>query len=228
MAVTLVLDDSSHHFLDLVPDLDHGPARGPDPCRERSALGLRGRKRRPRSARSHARPLPGLRMTRRGDQRRRSARAADAVAARAYAPYSRFHVGCAVLARDGRVIEGVNVENAAYPLGVCAERTASRGRIAEGLRPGDFVGRGDHGVAVRRVPPVAARDGRRPGRVPERRTGRRMTPDELLPESFNASDLRDLGTDLHAFGTKSCPTRTRFLVTIAVGGGPGCPDGRSP
>ena len=63
---------------------------------------------------------------------------ADAVASRAYAPYSKFHVGCAVLARDGRVIEGVNVENAAYPLGVCAERTAFSRAIVEGYRPGDF------------------------------------------------------------------------------------------
>ena len=54
-------------------------------------------------------------------------------------PYSSFHVGCAVLARDGRVIEGVNVENAAYPLGVCAERTAFSRAVAEGYRPGDFV-----------------------------------------------------------------------------------------
>ena len=65
--------------------------------------------------------------------------AADAVSARAYAPYSDFHVGCAVLARDGRVIEGVNVENAAYPLGVCAERTTFSRAIAEGYRPGDFA-----------------------------------------------------------------------------------------
>ena len=65
--------------------------------------------------------------------------AADAAAARAYAPYSGFHVGCVVLARDGRLIEGVNVENAAYPLGVCAERTAFSRAIAEGYAPGDFV-----------------------------------------------------------------------------------------
>ena len=64
---------------------------------------------------------------------------ADAVAERAYAPYSKFLVGCAVLTRDGRVIEGVNVENAAYPLGVCAERAAFSRAIAEGHRPGDFV-----------------------------------------------------------------------------------------
>ena len=61
-----------------------------------------------------------------------------AVAAHAYAPYSRFNVGAAVLARDGRVIEGVNVENAAYPLGVCAEKTALARAIAEGYRPDDF------------------------------------------------------------------------------------------
>jgi cytidine deaminase len=62
---------------------------------------------------------------------------ADAVAARAYAPYSRFFVGAVVRTRDGHVFEGVNVENAAYPLGICAEKTALAKAVSEGVRPGD-------------------------------------------------------------------------------------------
>ena len=62
----------------------------------------------------------------------------DAVAERAYAPYSRYLVGAAVRARDGRVFEGVNVENAAYPLGVCAEKSAIVQAVAAGCRPGDL------------------------------------------------------------------------------------------
>lgn len=57
----------------------------------------------------------------------------------AYAPYSRFQVGAAVLTRDGRIFTGCNVENAAYGLCNCAERTALFGAIAAGCRPGDFV-----------------------------------------------------------------------------------------
>jgi cytidine deaminase len=63
---------------------------------------------------------------------------AEAASARAYAPYSNYLVGAAVRTRDGRVFEGVNVENAAYPLGVCAERTAIVRAVVEGYRPGDF------------------------------------------------------------------------------------------
>jgi cytidine deaminase len=62
---------------------------------------------------------------------------AKAAAAGAYAPYSQFDVGAAVLLRDGRVITGVNVENASYPLGMCAERCALARAVAEGARPGD-------------------------------------------------------------------------------------------
>jgi cytidine deaminase len=62
---------------------------------------------------------------------------ADAVAQRAYAPYSKFFVGAAVRTRDGRVFEGVNVENAAYPLGICAEKAVLAKAVSEGVRPGD-------------------------------------------------------------------------------------------
>jgi cytidine deaminase len=116
--------------------------------------------------------------------------AADAVAERAYAPYSRFGVGCAVLARDGRVVEGVNVENAAYPLGVCAERTAFARAIAEGYRPGDFVV-----AAITASPCGGCRQWLHEmgvERVVFRHRGGvlTMTTDELLPESFSSSNLK--------------------------------------
>lgn len=63
---------------------------------------------------------------------------ATVVAGRAYAPYSNYQVGAVVLARDGRVFEGVNVENAAYPLGICAEKSAIACAVAGGCKPGDL------------------------------------------------------------------------------------------
>jgi len=61
-----------------------------------------------------------------------------AVAQRAYAPYSKYSVGAAVRTNDGNVFEGVNVENAAYPLGVCAEKSALVRAVAEGYGPGQI------------------------------------------------------------------------------------------
>lgn len=48
---------------------------------------------------------------------------AKAMTQNAYCPYSRFHVGAAALLADGQVVKGSNQENAAYPSGLCAERT---------------------------------------------------------------------------------------------------------
>ncbi len=61
-------------------------------------------------------------------------REARAVRERAYAPYSRFQVGAALRAVDGRIFAGVNVENGAYPTGLCAERAAIAAAVAAGAR----------------------------------------------------------------------------------------------
>jgi cytidine deaminase len=110
---------------------------------------------------------------------------AETAAGRAYAPYSGFSVGAAVRARDGRVFEGVNVENAAYPLGICAERSAFARAVGEGLGPGDL-----EAIAVTASPCGGCRQWFhefRLERVVYRRSeGEVVTavPPELLPDSF--------------------------------------------
>jgi cytidine deaminase len=111
---------------------------------------------------------------------------AEAVARRAYAPYSSYFVGAAAMARDGRVFEGVNVENAAYPLGICAERAALARAVVEGCRPGDLTE-----IAITAAPCGGCRQWLHEFRL-ERVTFRNAagavvayTPAELLPETWD-------------------------------------------
>jgi cytidine deaminase len=110
---------------------------------------------------------------------------ADDAARRAYAPYSKFLVGAAVQARDGRVFEGVNVENAAYPLGICAEKAALAKAVSEGVRPGEV-----EALAVTASPCGGCRQWFHEFGI-ERIVYRRAngdvavtTPTELLPDTF--------------------------------------------
>jgi cytidine deaminase len=58
---------------------------------------------------------------------------------RAYAPYSYYHVGAALRTKNGRIFTGCNVENAAYPTGMCAERVAVFKAVSEGEREFEVV-----------------------------------------------------------------------------------------
>jgi cytidine deaminase len=127
--------------------------------------------------------------------------AARAVRERAYAPYSKFAVGAAVLDAEGRIHAGCNVENASYPQGWCAEASALAVMVAAG-------GRKLRAVAVCAVSsgPVSPCGGCRqklrefgdedcPVFVVDLQAERgRFTLGELLPHGFGAANLPDAGT----------------------------------
>ncbi|QEL26669.1 cytidine deaminase [Bosea sp. F3-2] len=122
--------------------------------------------------------------------------AAAAIQPRAYAPYSRFRVGAALLSNDGAVYTGCNVENAAYPVGTCAEAGAIAAMIAGGgqaIRAILVFGEGPElvtpcGACRQRIREFAAPETQVAVAGPEGIRAR-FTLAELLPASFGPANL---------------------------------------
>jgi cytidine deaminase len=123
--------------------------------------------------------------------------AARGAMARAYAPYSNFPVGAALLGANGRIYAGCNVENAAYPQGCCAETSAISAMVADGERrilAALVVGQGDALIAPcggcrQRLNEFAAAE------TPVHLCGpsglmQTVTMAELLPHAFGPQNLR--------------------------------------
>jgi cytidine deaminase len=122
--------------------------------------------------------------------------AARAAQQRAHAPYSRFLVGAAVLDEQDRVHAGCNVENAAYPLGTCAEASAIAALVtAGGKRVAALLVLGDGALLVTPCGGCRQRlrefaDAGTPILVADReRVRARFTLGELLPQSFGPENL---------------------------------------
>jgi cytidine deaminase len=133
------------------------------------------------------------------DAERALIEAAVAAMAKAYAPYSKFHVGAAVLGESGRIFAGANVENAAYPVSNCAEASAIAAMIFAGDRRIEAVAvaGGKTGDGTLCTPCGACRQRLREFGAPDLRIHicgpeglrRTFTLQELLPHSFGPDNL---------------------------------------
>ncbi|HEY1385525.1 MAG TPA: cytidine deaminase [Dongiaceae bacterium] len=122
--------------------------------------------------------------------------AAKSAMGHAYAPYSKFQVGAAILAENGQIYSGCNVENAAYPIGTCAEAGAIAAMARDGarqIREIVIIGGGDQlctpcGGCRQRIREFAEPETKVHVCGPKglRRT---FTRDELLPSSFGPENL---------------------------------------
>lgn len=122
--------------------------------------------------------------------------AARAAMKNAYAPYSKYHVGAALLCSDGSIVAGCNVENASYGATICAERGAIMTAVAAGQRAFDAA------VVITRGPDPASPCGmcrqmlyefapRLPILLVAETGARRVVRlDQILPGAFGPEDLR--------------------------------------
>src|SRR5690242_13703497 len=124
--------------------------------------------------------------------------AAKAIQERAYAPYSRFKVGAAIATPSGQIFSGCNVENAAYPVGTCAEAGAIAAMVAAGenrIAAIVVMGEGEHLVTPCGGCRQRIREFAQP-QTPIHVAGpegirKSFTLDELLPFSFGPDNLTD-------------------------------------
>jgi cytidine deaminase len=117
---------------------------------------------------------------------------------KAYAPYSKFQVGAALLTQDGKVYHGCNVENAAYPLCNCAERTALFAAYADGVHEfariaivADTPGPCSPCGACRQVISELCPPDMEVVMSNLKGDTKSMTVAELLPGAFNQEDLNE-------------------------------------
>lgn len=130
------------------------------------------------------------------DERQQLVQAAIDAQLWAYAPYSRYKVGAALLTASGKIYTGVNVENAAYPTSICAERVAVFKAVSEGERQFEAIAVvTDNGgspcgscrqvlseFGLETVVLIANQDGN---------ILQEITVGGLLPEAFTPADLKD-------------------------------------
>ena len=115
----------------------------------------------------------------------------------AHAPYSHFQVGAALLTASGEVFAGCNVENAAYPVTLCAERGALSAAVAAGLAPGALVAAVVVTDVAELTPPCGACRqalvefaGSLPVLLANHRTRTLHRLEDLLPHSFTGGHFR--------------------------------------
>jgi len=127
---------------------------------------------------------------------------AEKVCRAAYAPYSRFQVGCAVVSREGRVYSGCNVENSSYGMTMCAERNAIAAAVAAGVGKGELLALWIYTPGQRPAPPCGAcRQVIQEMMHPEARVisscgchaAKEWTIETLLPDPFEPEDLNTGG-----------------------------------